>query len=275
MKVCRYTDYRDYLQSDLEIRTQANPQFSLRSYAEFLDVSPSHLSRVLGGKKKLSLAAATRFSNKLKHKKEETQHFLDLVQLEGAENQEYKNQLLQQISKRAAKYHKEVFTLENFNLISDWYHFAILSMLKLKDFKPSPQWISKRLGITYLEAKIALRRLVDLQLLEIKGDQYSEVNDFTITTTDDISSLAIKNNHKQNIQKSLRALDEQDTDEREFNNCTVVINKQALPKIKQKLRKIMHDLNDELDTEGGDELYQMNYQFFKLTKDINDSRRTK
>jgi len=148
MKVCQFTDYRLYLQSDLENRVVENPHFSLRNFAELLDVSPSHLSRVINGKKKLSLASATKLSNKLKHKKEETQHFLDLVQLEGTEDDEYKNELLQKISKRASKYQKEVYTLENFNLISDWYHFAILSMLKLKDFKPSPLWISKRLGIT-------------------------------------------------------------------------------------------------------------------------------
>jgi len=109
---------------------------------------------------------------------------------------------------------------------------------------------------------------VDLELIENKGDKLVEATDYAITTTDDISSIAIKNNHKQNIQKSLKALDEQPTNAREFNNCTVVINQKDMPIIKQKLRKIMNDLNDDLDTKGGDELYQVNYQFFKLTQDV-------
>jgi len=270
MKVCEFTDYRRYLQRELEARTQKNPRFSLRSYAEFLDLSPSHLSRVINGKKKLSLEAATKLSNKLKHKKEETQHFLDLVQLEGTDSEDYKNELLQKISKRASKYQKEVFTFENFNLISDWYHFAILSMLKLNDFKPSPLWISKRLGITQLEAKIAIKRLVDLELLEIVDDKYQEVSDYALTTTDEVSSIAIKNNHKQHIKKSLAAIDQQHLDVREYNNCTVAIKMSDMPKIKQKLRKVMNDLNDELDTDGGDELYQLNYQFFRLTQVVSN-----
>ena len=45
MKVCQFTDYRVYLQSELENRAKVNPQFSLRCYAEFLDVSASTIYR--------------------------------------------------------------------------------------------------------------------------------------------------------------------------------------------------------------------------------------
>ena len=36
-------------------------------------------------------------------------------------------------------------SLDQFQVISEWYYFAILSLAETEDFKPDAKWISKRL----------------------------------------------------------------------------------------------------------------------------------
>jgi hypothetical protein len=47
-------------------------------------------------------------------------------------------------------------------MISDWYHFAILDLTRLDDFQPEPAWVSRKLGLTVSEVKIAVERLLRL-----------------------------------------------------------------------------------------------------------------
>lgn len=56
-----------------------------------------------------------------------------------------------------------------FATIADWYHLAILDLSLMKDFKSSPSWISARLGISVLEAKIAVDRLVRLGFFKVEN----------------------------------------------------------------------------------------------------------
>ena len=50
-------------------------------------------------------------------------------------------------------------TLDHFSVISEWYHFAILSLAETQDFKSYPAWIAGRLGISQKDAKAAVLTL--------------------------------------------------------------------------------------------------------------------
>ena len=63
--------------------------------------------------------------------------------------------------------------IEIFKIIGDWYHCAILELTYLSDFKAEPNWIAKKLGIGYLEAKLALERLISLGLLVKENGNYT------------------------------------------------------------------------------------------------------
>ena len=58
-----------------------------------------------------------------------------------------------------------IVDLDTFAVISDWYHYAILSLLEVTDARLDPRWISKRLGINRLEARLAIERLKRLSLI--------------------------------------------------------------------------------------------------------------
>lgn len=268
MDAVNFVDYRDYLNKELALRLNKNPNYSLRSFAILLQLSPSHLSRVLNGQNKLSLAKASVISLKLKHNKENMAHFSDLVQLEHvtSNDQESKTEIINRIAKRTRGLEHKLLTIEYFTVVSEWYHFAILALTKTKGFKSSPIWISNRLSISPTEAMLAVERLLRIELLKKIGGNLVAVEDANITTTDDISSIAIKNNHAQHLKKAIIALNTQDVLEREFNNYTLCVNKMNIPKLKKRIRKIFYELCNEIDENSGDELYQLNVQFLRLSE---------
>src|SRR5690348_3009600 len=74
--------YREQLKQELSRRRKINPRFSLRSFARTLDVSPAFLSKVLQGKKHLSVEKATSVAKRLKYDTNEVAQFCHCVERE-------------------------------------------------------------------------------------------------------------------------------------------------------------------------------------------------
>jgi uncharacterized protein (TIGR02147 family) len=256
--------YREILKGKFEEKKAKNPQFSLRSFARVLDLSPSHISKILNGKGKLSLSKADQVSNKLKFTEEERKKFFRLVMYDHAYSDEVKIHQLNKLKQGNISF-KEI-DLENFKVISEWYHFAILSLSRTKGFVAEPEWISNRLGINLKEADSALSRLHKLGILIKDENGIHAYNDSQITTTNDISSLAIRENHKQTIKKGLQAIDSQPVNEREFHSVVLSVANHDIPRAKKLIRNIIDNINEEFDVPNGDEVYQLNMQFFRLTE---------
>lgn len=262
-----HTHYRSYLNDVLANKCAKNPRFSLRSFAKQIEVSPSGLSRILNGKRKMTTELATHVSTLLGHSPEEASYFLDLVLLDSSQNDKVKSLILNRIEQRRTAHSPKSLTLDAFKVISDWYHYAILALTKNSDFKNDPHWIAKRLGISIAEVRRALERLLNLDLLE-EADKtsYRAVNEANITTTNDISSAALKNHHRQMITKALEAVDEQSVEERDITSITVSFDPKNMKKTKKMIQEFRKKMNSDLDQNSGKDVYQLNIQFFKLTK---------
>lgn len=262
-----YLDYKKFLKEELASRVERNPRYSLRSFADSLGVAPSHLSRVISGQKRLSLSCAARVTQKLNFNSKESNYFIDLVQLEHVKDHEVKGKILERLCKHSRLNHEKILDIEMFKIISNWYHFAILSLSKLKIQKSSSVWVAKKLGLNEQTAQMAINRLKDLKLLSEDSGRLVTCQEAEISTTDDVASVAIQKNHEENIEKAKKALYAQTLDLREFGNCTLSIQMRDLPKAKVMIREAIKKLNFELDTQNGDELFQLNVQFFKLTEE--------
>ena len=74
-----YKDYKIWLQSELMRRCHDNPKYSLRAFAASLKLSPSFLSKVLSGKRSLTLKTANKILPSLDLSPQEKESFLHLV----------------------------------------------------------------------------------------------------------------------------------------------------------------------------------------------------
>lgn len=263
-----YNDYRAFLRASLEEKTRKNPSFSLRAFARSAGVSPSHLSRSLRGQKTLSVSSGRMIALGLGLTSREASRLQSLIELERATKRDVDPKLLAKIAAQtgASKNRSKLVSLEVFQLISHWYHFAILNLAGTRGFQSSATWIAQRLGLRSLEAKIAVERLLELGLLEDRGGKWTAANGGQLSTTDGVKSAAIRENHRQHLEKAAVALEEIPIELREFHNLSLVMNLKDLGKAKQAIRDFVEEFNREQERENGEEVFQLNIQFYPLTK---------
>ena len=258
--------YRKFLKDALTERCAKKPAYSLRAFAKHLGLSPSHLSRVMSGEKDLSPQAALRVASELKLKSKETELFLDLVHLESAD-ETTRPLLLKRVQARFAKFARGSVGLESFKLIADWYHLPLLELIGARGFRSDAKWVSAKLGLSLAETKSALERLQSLGLIEITKDgAIRSLEKSGVETSDDISSAAIKRHHEQMSLKAIEAVKEQAVDEREFQSLHFAFEETQMKRAKEFLREFADRFEAEFKPQGGTDVFQLNLQFFRLTK---------
>ena len=112
--------YKQFLTSELARRQAKNPRYSLRTFARAIRVSPGNLSRVLSDKAMLSVATV--------------RGICDALGLSGSEQ-------------RPLFTPAEIDT-NVYDQIADWYHYAILELTFVEDFRSDPKWIARALNLT-------------------------------------------------------------------------------------------------------------------------------
>ncbi|PIU00399.1 MAG: hypothetical protein COT74_05570 [Bdellovibrionales bacterium CG10_big_fil_rev_8_21_14_0_10_45_34] len=219
-------DFRTFLQKELLNRCRKNPNYSLRSFAKSLSISPSALSAMLNSKRSITPKMKLRLGTNLGLQREEV---LEMIALQDG-GQWHERQRLQ---------------LDTFAVISDWYHYAILELTHVQGFKGDPKWISCKLGITKSEVNIACERLVNLGLLEITSDhQWKDTseNGFITNAYDELTTAASKKLQKQMLELSIRALMELPLHSRSHSSITMAIDPDDLPEAKEKIKRFRRDL---------------------------------
>jgi transcriptional regulator with XRE-family HTH domain len=227
--------YTTFLAEELARRMRANPRYSQRAFARQLGMSPGELSEILRGRRKLSLKATLKVAKAL--------GLNESVELP----------------------HRNQLTLDMFNIISDWYCFAILNLAECEDFRWDESWIARRLAISVAEVRAGIDRLERVGLLERRKGKLVVSRDYVISP-EGIPSEAIRNYHRQMLHRASQALESQALDEREIAGIDLALHPKLLPAIK----KDISDFLDELVAKYARgrqrrEVYHCEVAFFRLT----------
>lgn len=221
-----------------------SPSYSLRAFAKKLGVSVSTVSEIRSGRRRLTPELFDRMADGLFLKPEERARFSALASDDRARVQ---------------------IEHDQFEMISEWYHFAILSLVRLKDFRSDNAWIAKRLGISQAVAKSAVERLIRLELLRKNKGKFERTKN-EVRTSDGIASLAVRKAHTENLELARRALEELPVDERDFVFYTLPASPSKLAEARRRIRKSLDELNDFLESSPHEEVYRMCFQLFPLSK---------
>ena len=100
--------------------------------------------------------------------------------------------------------HQQLST-DSFYVIADWYHYAILNIIRLDNFKSDPKWIAKCLGLSVVEVRGALERLERVGLIKWERNKLVRTTG-SLTTTHDIESEALRRSHRQSLELSIKIL---------------------------------------------------------------------
>lgn len=234
-----------------------NSSLSLRAFAKKGGVSSGALSDLLAGKRRISRKLALRLSESFLLDPKEIKQIAEAF----ADKSFTKTPL--EYSTLAADQHA---------LIVDWVHYAILSLVKLKNFQEDPAWISNRLGVARKESKMALDRLIKLGLLVRKNSGRLQRSQTRFSTSDGPSNVLLRRAHLNNLELAAASLNRDHTEMRDFSSVTMAIDPKKIHEAKRRIRDFQDSLASFLEQGRQSEVYRLCVQLFPLTqleKDIS------
>ncbi len=249
----RSVDFKSYLQEELVLRTQRNPAYSLRSFAKSIGISPSFLSKILNGHRRITDQVFQKIATSLN---------LDPELLRSFNRQESEPSAL------ASRFNN--LQLEYFKIISDWYHYALIELTNLDGFQNSPEWISQKLGITVNQAKAAIERLLKLELLEVNDGKLRPTSCGNTTTKNEFTDLAFKKMQDDLLKKALHSLWNEDLNKRDHTSISMAIHPADIPEVKKRLAKARREICQFLERpQKGKptQVYNLSISFFALSKE--------
>ena len=245
-------DARRYLMSELEKRCRTNPRYSLRAFAKALSMNPAMLSMVLSGKRRMSRKKATKLADVLGLNPTAA---VDFVQ----------SSISQPVFVKSSEKYRDL-TLDQFAVISDWYHFAILSLIETNEFEPKNSWIASRLGISTMEAKAAVERLVRLGILDTKSSAWKQIGG-PIMIENKISTSATRQFQSQVLKMAQFSLENDSPAIRDISSVTMAIDPKVMPRAIEEIRKFKIYLMNLLDAkESAQEVYHLAVQFYPASR---------
>jgi transcriptional regulator with XRE-family HTH domain len=244
------TSFRLFLQSELARRCARNPQYSLRAFALHLGVDHSTLSQWLRGRRPI-----------LKRSIEALGGTLGLTPAVITGYIEHSGREQDEPPLGAA-----LLSGDTVSLIAEWYHFSILELTRLQEFRTDSRWIARVLDISADEVNMALQRLIRLDLLEMSApDQWTDKSGDTSVSIDSLSPTTLEQTHQYARERSLAAVRDVPVTLREHTSITMAVSSRALPRAFELAARFRQQLVELLQDEAADDVYQIEIALFPVT----------
>ncbi len=268
------------IESAFVTRKSKNSHYSLRSFARDLGISAGQLSKLINRKISLTRQQAARVAVVLELSKSQTTLFVQSAILNAPANAKVSKQLREKTKKEASGKLKNAFpmtnySVERFKAISQWYHLPLLELTYLESFNANESWIANQLGISMIEARDAIHRLIDLGLLEkcpLKGLRKTTSHLFINSN----SEPEVRKYERSMIEKSLTRLDqfsEMDKNQQLINSITFPTSVKRIPEVRAAILEFQKKILKLIQNDSFEEVYQMNCQLFPITNTKNRSRK--
>jgi Helix-turn-helix. len=234
------SEFRIRLQEEFSRRMRANERYSMRAFAKTLGLDSSTLSQIIAGKRQVSEKKIALLYEKLGLK-------ISNSNQDQAENT------------------YATLDLDRFAVISDWYHFAILDLTLLKNFKSDIKWIARKLGIQSYEAMGAVERLKRLGMLREEKGRWIKGEGFYTNYSEGVTSAALKEYQRQVIKKALHAVDECPADRKDITSMTIAADSRKLKQAKEKIKNFRRELCAFLEDGESDAVFHLALQLYPVT----------
>jgi uncharacterized protein (TIGR02147 family) len=158
---------------------------------------------------------------------------------------------------------------DSWQLIADWYYFAILELTKLSSCDSSHSYFSKALGLPQQVVSDAIARLLRSNLLKRAKGRLVATNANVAVGDSGMPNDAIRLGHKQTLERAIHAIYNQNLEQRHFSSINFVMSRDALPRAKELIRNFRRELAAEVRKfPAADRVYTLSVQLFDLCPDL-------
>ncbi len=270
--ICRYTDYRKFLQDYYEEARGKNPGFSYRVFSERAGIkSRGFLCNVLQGRRSLLKSNIFALAQAMRLNKVESDYFENLVAFNDAVTLRERNHFYERLSaiklSGNTAWKPQITRSEQFEYYSKLHYSVVRSLIDIRGFNGDYRVLAKsvRPRITPGQARKAVELLVRLGFIKKQKGGYAVTNK-SITTEPEVESLAVLNLHKQAGELALKSLEELPKNQRNVTGLTLGISKQVYERICKEIDAFRLRLLQIAEAdEAADSVYQLNFQLFPLS----------
>ena len=272
LSIYNYTEFHKFLRDAWEAKRAKNPQFSMTAFAKKLGLENSApLSLALRGKRGLPKKYLPQVIQSLELSNDEATYLEALSDLSTAKTPEQKVLYLERLKKLSPQKYLGGDTVDAFKYLSNPLHATLLEMIDLKDFSKDPYWIQEKLAFHYslFDITDAFNRLRELKLIAVDEQTKTIAKTFRhLKTPDDVADLSTQKFHQHTSEWASKAVVRQPVEDREFHGFSFNMKKKDVKKAKEKIRKFLDAFIEEFEAPQGegDQNYQLNIQFFRMTK---------
>jgi uncharacterized protein (TIGR02147 family) len=245
------TTFRLFLQSELARRCTRNSQYSLRAFAMHLEVDHSTLSQWLRGRRPMTSRSIESIGQALNLPAAAVERYVDHARRESDDE-----------ALRTAS----ILTGETVTAIADWYHFAILELTRLAEFRPDSRWIARVLDISVDEVNVALQRLIRLDLLDMAStDRWVDTAGDARVSLQSLQPETVDARQAGSARLGASAARFVPAAYREQTSITVAVNSRSLPRAFEIVSRFRQQLVDLLTEGEPDDVYQIEIALFPVT----------
>lgn len=244
------------MREGLSLKQRNNPHYSLRAYARDIGIHPATLSQIINGKRGLPFKDADFVTKKLN--------------LGPKEQALFKESLLQKKNtldtiKVSADDTRVILDDSYYRIIAEWEHYAVLELFNLENFNRTKEEVAAKLDLTENRTEVVLANLKTAGLIEIDEDGKIAKVHSDVKTTEDISSQALRDSHKEALELGVSKLDSVSIDLRDFSSSTLAVDLSKIPEAKLIIRDFRRKMAALLSQGEKTEVYQIAIQFYPLS----------
>ncbi|MCM2354611.1 MAG: TIGR02147 family protein [Pseudobdellovibrio sp.] len=252
----KFQNSREILKFHYALRQSKNVKFSQRSFAKMLGISSGRLAEIFNGKAPITEKKARAMATKLKLSAEDKLQLLTLVENEA-------NTRLKR-PKNPKKSHR--LSHDEFSIISDWEHFALMSLIETATFKSDKNWIAKKLEVSVERLETVLQTLLAENLIKIDDNQQISNTYRSMSTLTDIPSDILKKANEECILQGLEKMYVIGPELRDITSLTFPVDLTKLPKAKALIRKFKAKMTELMPSKTTSEIYNLNIQLVPISK---------
>jgi uncharacterized protein (TIGR02147 family) len=271
-KIFDYLNYRCFLKDYFKEQKAKSPYYSYKYIANKAGLkSKSFIHEVVTGKKNLSKTSLFALGKALGLNARSFAYFENLVAFNQAGDDEQKNHFFKKLIELSKRSSSRIISRDQYDYFSRWHHSTIRELVGMVDFKGDYTLLGRLLrpSISGREARESMELLERLGLIRKKDNRY-EIVDKSITTGDEVASMAIKNFHAQNLNIAASALYNCPADERDISSIIGALSCEGFAAIKCEIQSFRKKLMEIMDRDKNKRcVYAINFQIFPTSEEVH------
>jgi len=248
-----------FLKGYLRSAQERNQLYSMRSFANKLNVNSGNLSQIISGKRQVSRDKASQILNQL----DIDEHDYSKIMFSNKSNDE--NFIFDKYFSNFCSY-KDIKGEELDQLLSSDLYFKVLSLSETKGFILDEVWISKKLNTKVDSVRTVLKYLVDCG--DINPNKNSQIINKYYKSSDCETNQTIRKYHKSSLQEAANKIDELSTEERDITSVIFACNKKNYEQAQDLIRSFHKQLVSLMTTGEKTDVYKLNVQLYPCAVEL-------